>query len=77
LPKIRIVSVMYAEDLEKSFTSLFRIDAVLDKAIGLTELTAHVRSLLNDCPSEIAPALDLDGHLTVQQKAKQPVTGDD
>jgi len=78
LPKIRIVLVtMYAEDLEKSFTSLFRIDAVLDKANGLTELTAHVRSLLTDYDSETATALALDGQLTVQQKAKQLVSGDD
>jgi DNA-binding NarL/FixJ family response regulator len=77
LPEIRIVLVtMYAEDLEKSFTSLFRIDAVLDKANGLTELTAHVRSLLNDCQSEIATA-DLDDHLTAQQKGTESVTGDD
>ena len=37
---------MYAEDLGRNFTSLFRIDAVLPKGIGLTELTTHVRSLL-------------------------------
>ena len=47
LPKVRIALVtMYAEDLGRNFTSLFRIDAVLPKAIGLTELTAHVRNLL-------------------------------
>jgi DNA-binding NarL/FixJ family response regulator len=78
LPKLRIVLVtMYAEDLEKNFTSLFRIDAVLDKANGLSELTVYARSLLNDCQSEIATALDLDGHRTVQQKAKHPGTAGD
>jgi DNA-binding NarL/FixJ family response regulator len=47
LPKLRIALVtMYAEDLGRNFTSLFRIDAVLPKGIGLTELTTHVRSLL-------------------------------
>jgi DNA-binding NarL/FixJ family response regulator len=54
LPEIRIVLVtMYAEDLEESLTSLFRIDAVLDKANGLTQLTARVRSLLNEQPGAI------------------------
>ena len=47
LPKIRIVLVtMYAQDIERNLTSLFRIDAVLAKAGGLTELTAHVTSLM-------------------------------
>ncbi|HWO34175.1 MAG TPA: response regulator transcription factor [Candidatus Acidoferrum sp.] len=72
LPEIRIVLVtVYAEDLEKNFTSLFRIDAVLDKADGLTELTAYVRSLLNGCQPEIATALDLDGDLTIRQKVRR------
>jgi DNA-binding NarL/FixJ family response regulator len=54
LPKIRIVLVtMYAEDIERNLTSLFRIDAVLAKAGGLTELTAHVTSLMAD-PLDIA-----------------------
>ena len=54
LPEIRIVLVtMYAEDLEESLTSLFRIDAVLDKANGLTQLTARVRNLLNEQPGAI------------------------
>jgi DNA-binding NarL/FixJ family response regulator len=49
LPKIRIVLVtMYAQDIERNLTSLFRIDAVLAKAGGLTELTAHVTSLMAD-----------------------------
>jgi DNA-binding NarL/FixJ family response regulator len=49
LPKIRIVLVtMYAQDIERNLTSLFRIDAVLGKANGLTELTAHVTSLMDD-----------------------------
>jgi DNA-binding NarL/FixJ family response regulator len=54
LPKIRIVLVtMYAQDIERNLTSLFRIDAVLAKAGGLTELTAHVTSLMAD-PLDIA-----------------------
>jgi DNA-binding NarL/FixJ family response regulator len=54
LPKIRIVLVtMYAEDIERNLTSLFRIDAVLAKAGGLSELTAHVTSLMAD-PLDIA-----------------------
>jgi DNA-binding NarL/FixJ family response regulator len=54
LPEIRIVLVtMYAEDLEESLTSVFRIDAVLDKANGLTQLTARVRNLLNEQPGAI------------------------
>jgi DNA-binding NarL/FixJ family response regulator len=57
LPKIRIVLVtMYAQDIERNLTSLFRIDAVLAKAGGLTELTAHVTSLMAD-PLDI-PILD-------------------
>jgi|HubBroStandDraft_1064217.scaffolds.fasta_scaffold151990_1 CheY-like chemotaxis protein len=69
LPKIRIVLVtMYAEDLEKNLTSLFRIDAVLDKADGLTEMTEYVSGLLDDCQPEIATAPDLDGDLTLRQK---------
>ena len=55
LPKIRIVLVtMYAQDIERSLTSLFRIDAVLAKAGGLTELTAHVTSLMADRQLDIA-----------------------
>ena len=51
LPKVRIVLVtMYAQDIERNLTSLFRIDAVLAKAEGLSELTAHVTSLLADPP---------------------------
>jgi DNA-binding NarL/FixJ family response regulator len=54
LPKIRIVLVtMYAQDIERNLTSLFRIDAVLAKAGGLSELTAHVISLMAD-PFDIA-----------------------
>jgi DNA-binding NarL/FixJ family response regulator len=49
LPKLKIVLVtMYAEDIEKNLTSLFRIDAVLTKAGGLTELTAHVTKVMAD-----------------------------
>jgi DNA-binding NarL/FixJ family response regulator len=72
LPKIRIVLVtMYAEDLEKTITSLFRIDAVVDKAEGLTEMTEYVRSLLDDCQGEIATLSDLDGDRTIGQKVKR------
>ena len=54
LPKVRIVLVtMYAQDIERNLTSLFRIDAVLAKAGGLSELTAHVTSLMAD-PLDIA-----------------------
>ncbi len=49
LPKIRIVLVAtYPQDIERIVTFLYRIDAVLDQAGGLTELTAHVRSLMAD-----------------------------
>jgi DNA-binding NarL/FixJ family response regulator len=76
LPKIRIVLVtMYAQDIERNLTSLFRIDAVLAKAGGLTELTAHVTSLLADRQLGITTASNLDGHLTVQQKVTHPGAG--
>jgi DNA-binding NarL/FixJ family response regulator len=72
LPKIRIVLVtMYAEDLEKNITSLFRIDAVVDKADGLTEMTEHVRGLLDDCQPEIATVPDLDGDRTTRPKVER------
>lgn len=78
LPKLRIVLVtMYAEDLEKTITSLFRIDAVVDKADGLTEMTGYVRSLLEDCQREIATAPDLNSELTKQQKLHGPGTDAD
>jgi DNA-binding NarL/FixJ family response regulator len=78
LPKLRIVLVtMYAEDLEKNITSLFRIDAVVDKADGLTEMTGYVRSLLEDGQPEIATAPDLASELTKQQKLHGPGTGAD
>lgn len=49
LPKVRIALLtMYAEDLGKYFTSLFRIDAVLAKANGLADFTALVTGLLAD-----------------------------
>lgn len=49
LPRIRIVLLtMYAEDFDKSYMSLFRIDAALAKASGLTDLTAVVTRLLAD-----------------------------
>jgi DNA-binding NarL/FixJ family response regulator len=78
LPKLRIVLVtMYAEDLERNITSLFRIDAVVDKADGLTEMTGYVRSLLEDCQREIATAPDLNSELTKQQKPHGPGTDAD
>jgi DNA-binding NarL/FixJ family response regulator len=53
LPKLRIVLVtMYAQDIERNLTSLFRIDAVLAKAGGLTELTTHVTNLMAE-PTDI------------------------
>jgi DNA-binding NarL/FixJ family response regulator len=49
LPKVRIALLtMYAEDLGRYFTSLFRIDAVFAKANGLADLTVHVTALLTD-----------------------------
>jgi DNA-binding NarL/FixJ family response regulator len=49
LPKLKIVLLtMYAEAIEKNLTSLFRVDAVLTKTGGLTELTAHVRKVMAD-----------------------------
>ena len=49
LLKVRIALLtMYAEDLGKYFTSLFRIDAVVSKTNGLADLTAHITSLLAD-----------------------------
>jgi len=67
LPKLRIVLVtMFAEDIERNLTSLFRIDSVLSKTNGLTGLTAHVTSLMADRQLGIATASNLDGHLTVQ-----------
>ena len=47
LPKIKIVLVtMFAEDIEKSFTSFFHIDAVTSKTNGLSDLTTLVAGLL-------------------------------
>jgi DNA-binding NarL/FixJ family response regulator len=72
LPQIRIVLVtMYAEDLEKNLTSLFRIDAVVDKADGLTEMTQYVRGLLNEGQPEIATTPDLNDDPTIGQKEKR------
>jgi two-component system, NarL family, vancomycin resistance associated response regulator VraR len=49
LPRIRILLLtMFAEDIEKSFASFFRIDAVTSKTNGLTELTTLVAGLLAD-----------------------------
>ncbi len=54
MPKLRIALLtLYAEDLGRNFTSLFRIDAVLAKTNGLTEFTAHIRSLLADRQPDI------------------------
>jgi hypothetical protein len=56
LPKVRIALLtMYAEDLGKYFTSLFRIDAVLAKSNGLVDLTALVTDLLSDRQLDAAP----------------------
>jgi DNA-binding NarL/FixJ family response regulator len=72
LPNIRIVLVtLYAEDLEKNLTSLFRIDAAVDKADGLTELTEYVGGLLDDCEPEISTAPALDGDPTIRQKVRR------
>jgi DNA-binding NarL/FixJ family response regulator len=55
LPRIRIVLLtMYAEDFDKSYMSLFRVDAVVAKANGLTDLTALIVSLLADREPDIA-----------------------
>ncbi len=73
LPKTRIVLVtMYAEDLRKHFMSLFRIDAVLAKADGLTDLAACVTRLLTDRHLDIVIRRDCEVRLAVQQKPKQP-----
>jgi DNA-binding NarL/FixJ family response regulator len=66
LPKIRIVLVtMYAQDIERNLTSLFRIEVVLDKVRGLTELTAHVTSLMMDPLDMAIPRRDLEGDLAL------------
>jgi DNA-binding NarL/FixJ family response regulator len=73
LPKIRIVLVtMYAQDIERNLTSLFRIDAVLDKVGGLTELTAHVTSLMMDSLDIAIPRRDLESNLALNAA---PVSG--
>lgn len=55
LPSIRIVLLtMYAKDFDKSYLSLFRIDAVLAKANGLTDVTTLITSLLVDREPNIA-----------------------
>jgi DNA-binding NarL/FixJ family response regulator len=46
-PKIRIMMVtMYAEELNKTLTSLFGIDAVFSKSEGVTKLIERVENLL-------------------------------
>lgn len=63
LPTVRIALLtMYAEDIGKYFTSLFRIDAVVSKTNGLADLTAHVTSLLTDGHPDMATS---GGTLTV------------
>jgi DNA-binding NarL/FixJ family response regulator len=71
-PRIRIVLVtLYAEDIGNNFTSVFRIDAVLTKANGLTDLTAHVRNLLTDRQVRTDSPRDCEVYSVVQQKPKQ------
>jgi DNA-binding NarL/FixJ family response regulator len=57
LPRIRIVLVtMFAEDIEKSFASFFRIDAVVSKVGGLANLTAVLTNILaNEQQDSAAP----------------------
>lgn len=55
LPRTRIVLLtLYVEDIEPNFVSLFRIDAVLAKTDGLTDLGAQVTRLMTDRTEEIA-----------------------
>lgn len=61
VPKLRIVLLtMYAEDLSEYFTLLFRIDAVLAKANGLADLTAHVTALLTDTEPQQSQGIGID-----------------
>jgi DNA-binding NarL/FixJ family response regulator len=57
LPRIRIVLVtMFAEDIEKSFASFFRIDAVVSKVGGLANLTTVLTNILaNEQQDSAAP----------------------
>jgi DNA-binding NarL/FixJ family response regulator len=57
LPRIRIVLVtMFAEDVEKSFASFFRIDAVVSKVGGLANLTTVLTDILaNEQQDSAAP----------------------
>jgi DNA-binding NarL/FixJ family response regulator len=70
LPRIRIVLLtMYAEDFDKSYMSLFRIDAVTSKANGLMELTTLVAGLLaNEQADSTTPGDTVDGHLAARQQ---------
>jgi two-component system response regulator DevR len=46
-PRIRIMMVtMYAEELNKTLTSLFGVDAVFSKSEGVTKLIERVENLL-------------------------------
>ena len=46
-PRIRIIMVtMYAEELNKTLTSLFGVDAVFSKSEGITKLIERVENLL-------------------------------
>lgn len=72
-PKIRIVLVtMYAEDLAKSDASVFRIDAILSKSYGLSELTEHVASLLAERKGETAILPDREARLAAVQQPQRP-----
>jgi DNA-binding NarL/FixJ family response regulator len=57
LPRIRIVLVtMFAEDIDKSFASFFRIDAVVSKVGGLANLTTVLTDILaNEQQDNAAP----------------------
>jgi DNA-binding NarL/FixJ family response regulator len=73
LPRIRIVLVtMYAEDVGNTFASVFRIDAVLAKARGLTELATHVTSLLNERQLNIEIPPDREAHFAAQRRLNEP-----
>ncbi len=48
-PKIRIIMVtMYADEINPTLASLFRVDAVVSKSEGITKLIDRVETLLAD-----------------------------
>jgi DNA-binding NarL/FixJ family response regulator len=48
-PNIRIIMVtMYADEINPTLASLFRLDAVFDKTDGITKLIERVETLLAD-----------------------------